>query len=357
VDGGPADVPNLVFTSVTICAPGSSNCQTIDHVQVDTGSSGLRLIASALSSTLPLPQQSDANGDPLVECAQFVDGFTWGSVKMADIRIAGEQANSVPVQIIGDPAFPAIPASCSSSGPPENTVASFGANGLIGVGLFAQDCGPGCAQAAFPGAYYGCPATGCRPVAVALTQQLQNPVTLFSSDNNGVVIQLPAVPAAGSQTVSGSMIFGIGTQSNNGLGGATVLTTDPNLGTITTTLNGQVFTNSYIDIGTSTIHFGIDNFPICNGIGLGFYCPATTQNLAATLRGANQATEGVGFSVANADQLFNGNPTFNVFNDVAAPAGDTSTFGWGSPFFYGRTVFTAIEQRSTPGGMGPYFAF
>jgi hypothetical protein len=26
-------------------------------------------------------------------------------------------------------------------------------------------------------------------------------------------------------------------------------------------------------------------------------------------------------------------------------------------FFYGRNVFTAIENMSTPGGTGPYFAY
>src|SRR5262249_42325588 len=94
VDAGPANLPHPAFTSVTVCAPGSTtNCQTIDHIQVDTGSSGLRLISSVLSPALSLKQQTDANGNPMVECAQFADGFSWGPVKMADIRIAGEAAN------------------------------------------------------------------------------------------------------------------------------------------------------------------------------------------------------------------------------------------------------------------------
>src|SRR4029077_703840 len=113
------------------------------------------------------------------------------------IHIAGEQASSVPVQIIGDPAFPNVPSSCSSSGPPENTVDAFGANGLLGVGVFLQDCGDACAQTAFPGAYYSCPAAGCQSIRVATAQQLQNPVALFPGDNNGVIIKLPAIPAAG----------------------------------------------------------------------------------------------------------------------------------------------------------------
>jgi hypothetical protein len=356
VDGGPANVPNLVFTTVTICAPGTSNCQTIDHVQVDTGSSGLRIFASVLSPGLSLPQQTDGSGNPLVECAQFVDGFSWGPVKLADIRIAGEQASSVPIQIIGDGSFAAIPASCSSSGPPENTVEDFGANGLLGVGLFVQDCGAGCAQTAIPGSYYSCPTSACSPVAVALSQQLQNPVALFGTDNNGVILQLPSVPSSGAASVTGSMIFGIGTQSDNGLGNATVLTTDPDTGTIATTVNGQTFTDSYIDIGSSLLFFGIDTYPICRTSG-DFYCPAATQNLSATLHGATQGSASVGFSVANADQLFAANETFNAFDNLAGPSGDTTTFAWGATFFYGRTVYTAIEQRTTPAGMGPFVAF
>jgi hypothetical protein len=358
VDGGPANIPNLAFTSVTVCVPGSSsNCQTIDHVQVDTGSTGLRIMASVLSPALSFPQQTTGNGTPLAECAQFVDGYSWGAVRVADVRIAGEAANSVPVHIIGDSAFPTIPPSCSNSGPAENTVQTFGANGVLGVGVFLQDCGGGCAQAAVPGTYYTCASDGCQPAEVPLAQQLQNPVALFASDNNGVLITLPSVPASGSAIASGSLIFGIGTQSNNGLGGAMALTADPNTGNIKTTFNNHVYTNSYIDAGTSVIGFG-DNFdPPCVGDGRGFYCPPEIQNLSATLQGTAKNASAVNFSVANADQLFSANPSFEAFNDLAAPAGDTTTFAWGLPFFYGRNVYTAIEGRVTPGGNGPYFAF
>jgi Protein of unknown function (DUF3443) len=358
VDGGPDRIADLAFASVTICAPGSStNCQTIDHIQVDTGSSGLRIISSLVSPSLGLPQQSDGSGNPLAECAQFVDGFSWGSVKIADIRVAGEQASSVPIQLIGDPGFPSIPASCSNSGPPENTVPTFGANGLLGVGLFLQDCGPGCAQGAVPGTYYSCPAGGCVSTQIALASQLQNPVGMFATDNNGVVIQLPSVPAAGLATASGSLVFGIGTQSNNGLGSAKVLTVDPDTGDIVTTFNGLVYDKSYIDSGSSLFFFEVSAYPICTGVANGLYCPSTTQNLSALLQGTNGASSSVNFSVANADQLASANPTFNAFDNLAAPSGDHSSFAWGLPFFFGRNVYTAIEQRSTPGGQGPFFAF
>jgi hypothetical protein len=357
VDVGPAGITNILFVSVTVCAPGSSsNCQTIDHVQVDTGSAGLRLMASVLSPTLALPQQLAPDGNPLVECIQFVDGFSWGPVKLADMHIAGEQATSMPVQVIGDPAFPSIPFSCSSSGPPENTVPTFGANGLLGISQLLQDCGSACAQAALAGAYYSCPAAGCAPTQVPVADQVPNPVALFSVDNNGTVIVLASIPAAGAATATGSLIFGIGTQTNNGLGSAKVLTPNLNTGYITTVFNNQTYTTSYIDSGSTEYFIGTGLYPICTGAGEGFYCPPTTENLAATLEGANGIASAANFSIANADQLFAANPSFYAFDNVAIPGGDT-VFAWGLPFFYGRSVYTAIETKQTPGGTGPYVAF
>ncbi len=54
VDAGPRSVAssdpdfNLAFTTVVVCAPDSTNCVTIDHVTVDTGSTGLRIPADGL---------------------------------------------------------------------------------------------------------------------------------------------------------------------------------------------------------------------------------------------------------------------------------------------------------------------
>jgi hypothetical protein len=79
------------------------------------------------------------------------------------------------------------------------------------------------------------------------------------------------------------------------------------------------------------------------------------QNLTATLRGTNGAAANVNFSVANGEMLLM-NPNLYAFNDLAGP-NDTTTFAWGMPFFYGRSVFTAIEGRSTPVGVGPFYAF
>lgn len=352
VDAGPANNDfNVPFVSVTICAPGSSNCQTIDHVLLDTGSTGLRIMSSVLSPSLALTQQI-SNGSPLVECIQFVDSsYIWGPVKAADVRLGGASVNSLAIQVIGDPAFTNIPSSCSSTGGlAENTVQAFGANGILGVGVFQQDCGPVCAQAATPGTYYACAGAACQAVAVDLARQVQNPVGLLASDNNGVVIDLPAVAATGAATVNGSLILGIGTQANNGLGNAVVFALDPSAGTLTTVFNGQSYTNSSFDSGSNALYFpDAAATPVCSS---GFYCPASPQQLTATNQGANGSSGTVSFRVANADSLLNTGHT--AFSNLAGPS---SGFDWGLPFYFGRRVFTAIEGRSSAGGSGPYVAY
>ena len=355
VNAGPANnYFNGAFTSVTICAPGQSTvCQTIDGVLVDTGSSGLRVLSSALS--LSLRQQVGTNGAPVVECAQFLDGFTWGPVQIADLKLGGEQASSVPIQVIGETAFPNIPTDCSSTGTAEDTLAALGANGILGIGLFRQDCGPACAfvGSANPGFYYTCPSSGCQPAAQALINQLQNPVALLPMDNNGVLIQLPAIAAGGTVSVTGALVFGIGTQTNNALGGAKAWTVDAN-GNIKTVFKGQSYPSSFIEAGSNGIYFldaSTTGLPLCSDTA-DFYCPAATQALTATNRGANGAGGDVSFNVGNADAF---NASFSAISEIAGP--NPGGFDWGLGFFFGRSIYTAIEGSSTPGGQGPYFAY
>jgi hypothetical protein len=200
---------------------------------------------------------------------------------VADIRIAGEQASSVPIQSMGTRAF-AVPDSCTSLGlPPQETVEALAANGILGVGLFQQDCGPACTVAGSqnPGLCYSCPlGSGCVPAAVPLTQQLTNPVALFPVDNNGVILQLPSVPTGGEASARGSMIFGIGTQSNNGMGSALVYPVD-GVGNFTTVFQGRAYPASYLDSGTNGIYFldsSTTGMPTCPDTS-DFYCPATTE--------------------------------------------------------------------------------
>jgi hypothetical protein len=354
--GAPSfDVP---FVTVTLCVPGTDTCETIDDVTVDTGSSGMRVLASALTGLRSFPQQVATTGDPLVECMQFDDGYTWGSVRLADVKIAGEVAGKIPIQVIGDPTYTNVPTDCSSSGPSENTLSTFGANGLIGINQIIPDCGDACADAAdvLAGAYYSCTSSACTSVAVPVADQVPNPIASFGADGNGALLQFPAVAAGGAGALSGSLVFGIGTQANNGLGGAQVVTVDAN-GNFTTVYKGTTFDTSFLDSGTNLLAFNDSSIPACSSAsGLsGYYCPTSLLSLTAQNTGRNGVTTTVSFRVESAETLFESSNA--VFDDVAGSGVDAKSFDWGLPFFLGRSVYIALDGATTPGGAGPYFAY
>ena len=343
--------PNAAFTSVTVCVHGTSNCQTIDGVLVDTGTFGLRLLSSALTPTLYTTPTAGIN---LGECVQFADGsHIWGPVKTFDVKLSGELAGSVPIHVL-DPNFYTIPSDCSSAGgPEEDDLLSLGANGILGIGPFQYDCAACVPSSGSPptGAYYECSASsGCQPTFVSLSQQVQNPVALFSTDNNGVIIDLPPVSGP-TASLNGLLVFGIGTQSNNGLGSTTVLTLNQ-CQSINTTYKGTVMPCSFIDSGSNGYFFPDTN--ISQDI-YGWYIPPTTLNLTATNKGYNGTSSNVSFSVGNADNMYNANPNDAVFNTLAGYT--YGYFDWGMPFFYGRKVYIAIDGANTPAGFGPYWAY
>ena len=358
VNPGPeGNFANGLFTSVILCVPGTSQCQTVNDILVDTGSIGLRVLGSAVS--IPLPGQVDANGNSVAECAPFVASLTWGPVVNATVQMTGETASNLPVQLIGPSNFQGPPVACTNSGlPPTDTLSKLGANGILGIGLFVQDCGTACTinGSPNPNFYYSCSSSsGCVATTQSLQNQVQNPVPSFSKDNNGELIRLPAVGAQGASTASGSLIFGIGTQSNNGLGSAQIYTTN-DIGNFTTVFDGVSYPSSFIDSGSNGLFFldsGATGLPRCTGGATAFYCPSQTVNFNAQNVGQNGTSGTVAFSIANAQQLFS---TDNAaFNDLGGP--NPGAFDWGMPFFFGRTVFVAISGAQTPGGPGPYWAY
>ncbi|SEA33284.1 DUF3443 domain-containing protein [Paraburkholderia sartisoli] len=349
VSATPGLARNMLMTSVTVCEPGTDHCATIDNVQVDTGSQGLRLLASALPADLTLPALPSATGT-VGQCAVFGTGYTWGAVRSADVRMAGEIATALPVHIIADASVPTVPADCGRAGLAMMTTGTLHGNGILGIGLFAADCGAGCARTALPRWYYTCASDGtCTSTAQPVASQVTNPVSRFAFDNNGVVIDLPAVPETGSPSVAGSLTFGIGTQANNSLDGATVLKANSGTGYVTTTVDGKPYTQSFFDSGSNGLFFTSSTLPVC---GL-WYCPTSTQTSVATIKGTDSAMNTLSFPVGNAQTLF---ATSNfAFSNLAGTAGNV--FDWGLPFFFGRKVFTAIDSRATPAGTGPYYAF
>jgi hypothetical protein len=203
------------------------------------------------------------------------------------------------------------------------------------------------------------PSLACVAEPVTLAEQLQNPVSLFATDNNGVILELPTIGASGAASVSGSLVFGIATRSNNGLNGATRLNGNLNTGEITAALTGDAsISTGYLDSGSNAIFFADSALPACASPVQDFYCPASTVNETAILTGTNSTSLAADFSVANADNLFTADSSARAFNDLAGPGPATLGGGLldlGLSFFFGRNVFTGIEAVNS--ATAPYFAY
>ena len=382
VDGGPTAnqaggsiYPNGAFASVTVCVPGSTtNCVTVGNLLVDTGSFGLRVLESEVSS-LNLPTVNAANGSAAYDCVSFADGsFLWGQVQAATLTLGGETASNVPIQVVSG-STANIPTSCSNNNltEDEDTQASLGANGILGVGLEPYDCGLACdpSQAAVGGppvpAYYTCASLPCTPQFVAEANQVTNPVIKFSTDNNGVIVELPAVSGSAA-TVTGSLIFGIGTESNNQLpSSATVFTLVCD--TFTTDFDGTSYGSTYsassgcsgpgsfIDSGSNGLFFPntTANIPVCPGDLSSFYCPSSLLSLSATNIDPNNTgtTKVTNFSINNTQELFTDYPSNAAFATLGGLNPPNYGFDWGLPFFYGVNVYSAIDGQTVTGQTSP----
>lgn len=368
VDSGPAAATgqiNHAYATIKVCAPGSqTQCANIDHVLLDTGSWGLRLVGSVLAANnITLSAEHDAQSQTIEECMTFGGGQTWGPVVLADISMAGEVAASLPVQVMDDSGAAAPPpAACGVNGTLINDVSGFGANGVLGIGVFVQDCGTACVAAATPlPIYFGCTGAGtCTAENAALSVQVTNPIAMFAVDNNGVIINLPNPQNAnGDATLSGEMTFGIATQADNALPltALTVLAADSN-GDFAATYDGSATVlPALLDSATDSYSFDDPSIAVCaSGAFVGYYCPVISpQSLFAvnTGAGANGAVNTVQFAIADPSAFVVG---ASAFVNLGGGGGSTS-FTWGLPFFYGRTIYIGIDQRSGGGVAGPYYAY
>jgi hypothetical protein len=405
---------NGVFTSVTICQPNTTTCQTVPNILVDTGSVGLRVLSTALT-TVTLAQLNDGNGNNLNECTEYGDGsFNWGPVALATVQIGGETASSVPaasggtansgiaIQLISSDTVPpdvqsagqcVVPSgSTPTNTPDEYTVASLGANGILGIGNEPQDCDSAgvnyCSTVAGveqivtsqsdSDPYWYCSTAGaCQPEVVPLQDNVWNPVATFPTDYQGVLVTLAAIPATGQATATGTLIFGIGTESNNAIpSGATVYALDAYGNFNSAAYNGVTYTSTnsggtFIDSGTNLLMvsdestLGTSDCTV-SGTDIGYYCPSSTLNLSLGLTGSNGTSGTVSLPIANALSLFS-NSSFAAFNDLGGPScipatgspcsAATDSWDLGLPFFFGQPngIFVGIAGGTTyPNG---YWAF
>ncbi len=396
--GGPGVTGSYVYqneplVSVTICTPNhgsSSQCQTISNILLDTGSYGLRVFGSAINSNVQLSQVTvsgyQGQSENLAECALFGSGADWGPVKRGDVLLGSQTATNIPIQVI-DINYPGIPSGCESQCPdPDPCTAGF--NGILGVGVFAQDCGADCATTndrVNPGVYLGCDSTnGCYneypgncsldgycSVSTPTGSQVVNPIASFASGyNNGVALTLPALGSSGAADVTtGTLTLGIDSPTS-----VTLLPADPNgmtdengadFGTTyaSTTYGGSGTTSSqaFIDSGSNAIFFP-GNITTCSD-GSGFFCPSGNEGVTATMSGYyGSPTLGISFSIGNENSLFGtGNYAFNNLGGSTSGLSTGGVFDWGLPFFFGRTVYVGLSGTTSTvnstSTSGPYWAF
>ncbi|HSB99188.1 MAG TPA: DUF3443 family protein [Burkholderiaceae bacterium] len=386
VDSGPKGgfalmVTNVPYVTVTVCSPGSSTeCATIDHVLLDTGSYGLRLLKSKVSPValpgIPIaaePTSGTPAGDA-AECYAFVLGAVWGPLARADVLIGGEKADSVNIQLIDDGAVlsPPVPPNCTqqSQSGLMNSVSDLQANGILGVGVVGVDCGVTCLTNTYAGGYivyYSCPPGGaaCEAAGLPVESQVQNPVTRFAVNNNGTMVVMPKLPDLGAMEARGRLVFGIGTQANNQLpAGATMYQINTNPASpeylyVALQVASRNYTQSFIDTGANAMFFDEPTLSqactVSSGHAGSWYCPTSTWRQTATLTDSAGATGTFSLAVTSADVLFNSGAA--AFATLAGSAGQaTETFALGMPFFYGRTVSTSIWGQ-TLSSNGPWYAF
>ncbi|KML54732.1 hypothetical protein VL15_20420 [Burkholderia cepacia] len=350
VGTGVANVINIPTVSVKVCAPGTSNCQVVTNVLVDTASYGLRLVGSAVSGVLNNLPQVTSGGSPVAECGKFVSSYTWGSVRTVDLSIGTEQAASLPVQIIGDLGTTNVPSSCTNGGASANSASALGANGILGIGPAPNDCGTLCATStSTSNNYYACPNgsnANCAIALVPVAQQVANPVHRFA-DSSGVSVQMPSVSSSGQATATGTLTFGL-----PDLTGKTVMTSTTT-GDVSASFLGRSVT-AFFDTGSNAYFFNDSSQTVCTR-NTQFYCPASTAAYGATLTGQNGVSGNVSMSVANADSLF-ANPSTFAFNNIAGPFGSSAWLDIGMPQFYGRTIFFGMDKTAS-GGAAPFVAF
>lgn len=401
VDGGPQNVLNAPFVSVTVCVPGTATCQTIDHVLLDTGSTGLRLMASVLNSNLALPAETDGSGNPLRECYAYVTSYVWGSMVTADVSIAGQKQANAPVHLIGDAAAGAPAAQCTSVANADfaafinqpsatstltDTVASFAANGILGVSpAGTQDCGTYCAPgtleppSVLANFYYSCPtSTTCTPTTAALGSQASNPIALLNGGQvNGIVVSLPPIGEPGAASATGTLTLGVSTDA-----GTTPPATARFYGLDSNALFSTQFNGtSYlgvVDSGTALYVFSDAALASCAvGASVELFCPASTSALSASFSEASdvlhaRGTSGtVGFFIQNYANVLN---IDTVAPDIGTPCGlylsgtcytatatDTTQslpfFIWGLPFYFGRTVYFVYPGAAAGSVLGPAVGF
>ncbi|HJW28698.1 MAG TPA: DUF3443 family protein, partial [Saprospiraceae bacterium] len=120
-------------------------------------------------------------------------------------------------------------------------------------------------------------------------------MAFLPQDNNGLMIDLPAIVSDGFPSTGGYIVLRIGTQSNNFPSSVETYATDE--------LDGLFFPAGY------------GMLQLCAWPNAGWYCPSSVKNFTAINMGVFGSTSGrVSFQIGNYTDLIN-SPNF-VFSNI-----------------------------------------
>ena len=346
---------NALCTSITLCQPGTQICQEIDGILVDSGSVGLRIFDTVLQFPLPLLSiQSDTDRVAvLAENAPFRAERAWGPIALATVRFSERKIDqtTLPIQIMS-----------TTATQPERA----GFQGILGLGVFREDCGGGCAIQKNNGIYFACPDSqanvrDCESARVAPEKQVRHPVVGLERNHNGISIALPQIFGP-SDSVTGTLTLGI--DNSDKLKETQVIPVD-SLGGFRMTFAGRGYDGSQIDSGSNAVFFpGSPEIPRCAWSArwlatLGeFFCPKSPMeffgvipNLLLAHAPATNHSSGAKITWTAVD----GQERL-ARNSLVAPslAGfELNQILLGIPFFFGKQIYFGIEGEISVLGSGP----
>lgn len=338
---------NAPCVSVSICDSSGNNCSTVNNVLLDTGSYGLRLFNSTISqNTLNnLKPITDKNNNPVGECVSYGDGSqNWGGVYKANINLSSDAiAANVPIQIINS-SFYTPPSECYNA---TQSPQDFGLNGVLGVGLYIAD----------GGSYYSCNNNGCSAISLSSNEQVSNPISFLPNNNNGLTLLFPSIPLNGAKNQSGTLYFGVNTNSQNTFNPSNVYKANTsNIPTFSSQYNSNSY-SAFLDSGTNTLSIANSGLTSCE-FSSSWLCPSNNTNLTFLNYNSNNTGIQSILTIGNASSLLNTNNT--SFSTI----GTNLNFGiglnyvdYGLPYFYGKTVQLVFQNSNSNLGTGPFWAW
>ncbi|MGZ3691978.1 MAG: DUF3443 family protein [Pseudobdellovibrio sp.] len=333
---------NVPFTSVKICESGTQKCKTVDKLKVDTGSVGLRIYKQALDG-LNLQTRHDGTGD--ISVCQKMGGGTryWGPVATADVRLGDQTAKSVNFQIV-DKDFHPNTSYC------DTYFREDGRNGIIGLGLAVNSNGK---------TYFSCKKDKCEKIEAKSEFETKNPILNLPEDNNGYVVSTPEVPQDGLKNLTGKIIFGINTKSDNSV----------KLSNVCKARSDGFFKLKYgeksywtlFDTGTNAYNLPAETnkAPFCKNSKV-YLCPPSPVKYDVELQDGEKAKcASLSVSVVanvNGPESTKKSWVVQGLSEVWGK-GVSHSFILGIPFFFGKDIYFVLGGKSSSVGEGPLVAF